>query len=221
MSDFHPKVIIDQRELRSPVAKELDRLGCDIKFLTCEVGDYILSERVGCERKTPPDFFNSLFGADKNKLFGQLYDLSHAYERPLLLFEGYEQELFTTRNVNPKAIQGIINSIALMRIPILYTLNPTGTAQIIVSIASKEQTEDRRGFSAHGKRSHLSSRGKKEYVISSFPDCNVGTKTAIDLLNYFGTIECVVTASTEELQEVPGVGEITAEKLRALITEKY
>lgn len=215
------KIYVDKRELRSPVSKELDKLGCDLRFETLEVGDYILSNRVGCERKTSDDFFNSLFGTDKNKLFGQLYDLSHSYERPLLLFEGYEQELFTTRNVNPKAIQGILNSIALMRIPILYTLNPAGTAQIIVSIATKEQTEDTRSFSAHGKRSHLSPKGKKEYVISSFPDCNIGTKTAIDLLEHFQTIERVITASTEELQEVSGVGKVTAGKLRGLITEKY
>lgn len=215
------KVYVDKRELRSPVARELEKLGGELEFVVCEVGDYVLSDRVGCERKTPDDFFNSLFGTDKNKLFGQLYDLSHSYERPLLLFEGYEQELFTTRNVNPKAIQGILNSIALMRIPILYTLNPAGTAQIIASIATKEQSEDTRSFSPHGKRSHLSPRGKKEYVISSFPDCNVGAKTAADLLEHFGTIERVVTASVDELREVPGVGKVTAEKLRGLIIEKY
>lgn len=216
-----PKIIVDKRELRNPVARELDALGCDLEFVILEVGDYVLSDRVGIERKTSDDFFNSLFGADRNKLFGQLHALAMSYERPLLLFEGYEQELFATRNVNPKAVQGILNSIALMRIPILYTLNPKGTAEIIAQIAAREQTEDKRSFSPHGKRSRLSAKEKKEYVISSFPDCGVGAKTATELLTHFGTIEKVVTASAEELQNVSGIGAGTATKIRKLLTEPY
>ncbi len=216
------KIIADQRETRSGVVRSLDLMpDVEIQLVTLEVADYVLSNRVGIERKDPEDFFNSLFGLEKNKIWGQLFDLKNAYERPILIFEGYYEELFSTHNVNPKAIQGILNSIALMQIPMIFSLNPAGTAEILKSIATKEQSEDKRTFSAHGKRSAMNPKQQKEYVISSFPDCNVGAKTAVDLLSHFGNIEHVVTASAEELQECPGVGKVTAAKLRRLILEKY
>ncbi len=210
------KIYVDKRELRSPVAKELELLNCDVEYVIAEVGDYILSGRVGCERKTSEDFFNSLFG-DK-KLFGQLFDLKNAYEVPLLLFEGYEQELWTTRNVNPKAIQGILNAIALMRIPIIYTLNVKGTAEIIKSIATKEQTEDTKSFSPHGKRSHLSQNAQLEYIVSAAP--GIGRGTAILLLNEFKTIEGIATASIGDIQKIKGIDK-TANNIREVMSRKY
>ncbi len=215
------KIIADQRETRSGVIKSLDLMAdVEVELVTLEVSDYVLSNRVGVERKQVDDFLKSWL--DEKKLFGQIMDVCLAYEKPLLIIEGGLDSLFTSRNVHPNAVQGALNTIAVsFRCPTLYTLNSSETAQVLKAIATKEQSEDKRSFSPHGKRSQLSPRGKKEYVISSFPDCNVGAKTAADLLTHFGNIEHVVTASTEELQECPGVGKITAAKLRGLILEKY
>jgi len=213
------KIICDSRELRSSVIKELDRQGINIQIETLPVGDFVLSDRVKVERKTVDDFYNSLF-VDK-KLFSQLFDLSHSCERPLLAIEGYEAEMFTARRIDARAVEGILNSIALMRIPIRYTVSPKGTAQMLASIAAKEQSEDKRTVSYHGKRSSLSEKEKLEYVITSFPDCNVGTSTAIELLKYFGSIESVVKAGVSELDEVPNIGEPTAIKIRNLLTQNY
>jgi Fanconi anemia group M protein len=211
------KIIVDQRELRSPVAREMDKLNIDMQFEILPVADYVLSERCAVERKTPEDFYNSLF-TDK-KLFSQLYDLSHSYERPVLIIEGYETELFTCRRIDAKAVEGILNSIALMRIPVRYSVNPSGTARILAGIASKEQSETKKVFSFHGKRSHLSMPEKLVYCISSIPD--VGPATAKDLLRYFGTIEAIARAGIYELMEVDGIGEKTASAIRSIITENY
>ncbi len=154
-------IICDQRELRSPVIKALDMQGVNIQLELLPVADYVLSDRVACERKTIDDFFNSLF-VDK-KLFGQLHDLRQ-YEVPILIIEGYEAELFTARRIDARAVEGILNSIALMRIPIRYTVNPLGTARLLASIASKEQNEVKRTVSYHGKRSHLSIKDQLVYI---------------------------------------------------------
>jgi ERCC4-type nuclease len=210
------KIIADSRELRSPVLKELDKLGVDIQIETLPVADYILSNRVAIERKTIDDFWHSLI--EERKLFGQLHDLTQ-YEIPILIIEGYEAELFTSRNVNPKAIDGILNSIALMRIPIRYSVNSSGTAQIMASIATKEQCEDKREVSYHGKRSHLTKNEQLIYIVSAIPD--IGPATAKELLRYFGTIEAISRAGISELQECDGIGEKTACAIRNIVTENY
>lgn len=210
------KIFCDSRELRSGVPAHLERLGAELHIEIMEVGDYVLSDRVAVERKTVDDFYNSLF-SDK-KLFGQLHDLRQ-YEIPILIIEGYEAEMFTARHIDARAVEGILNSIALMRIPIRYSVNPQGTAQILASIASKEQNDEHRAVSYHGKRSHLSMSEKLVYIISAIPD--VGETNAKNLLKYFGTIENISRAGISELQEVKNIGEKTAVALRNIVTENY
>lgn len=210
-------IIADTRELRSPVIKALDKLGIDIELQLLEVADYVLSDRVKVERKTVEDFYNSLF--TDRKLFSQLYDLSHSCERPLLIIEGYEAEMFTARRIDGRAVDGILNSIALMRIPVRYSVNSQGTANMMASIARKEQVEDKREVSYHGKRSTLSMHEKLVYTTSSID--GVGPATAKDLLHFFGTIENIAKAGIGELMEVPNVGEKTACTIRNAMTENY
>ena len=213
-------IYIDKRELNSQVPKELEKLGCVLEYRILEISDYVLSDRICIERKTPDDFFNSLFGEGR-KLFGQLSDLKNSYEVPILIFEGSESELFTTRNVNPKAIQGILNAIAMMRIPILYSVNPAGTANILFSIANKEQNEEHRSISLHGKRSHMSPNDALIYTVSSMAGCDVGTDKARALLERFGSIERIAYSTVDQLKEVDGIGKKTAERIVEFFTRIY
>ena len=215
-----PVVVFDSREQRSGVPAECERIGCEVVIVgNLEVGDIIVSDRTAFERKTAPDLLQDWL--ENRELFSKLHDMKAAYRNPILLFEDTVESLFTTRGIDPVKVQAMIFTIAKMGIPMVETLHVKGTALAIKWFAEKEQLEEKRLIQLHGKRSSMNPKQMKEYVVSSFPNCNVGTKTAIDLLNFFGSIEKVVTASSEELQEVPGVGKITAEKLRRLILEKY
>ena len=217
MLNNSPVIFVDTRELRSPVSKKLDMLGCDLHFETLEIGDYVVSDRVAFERKTTEDFFSSLI--QDRKLFSQLFDLAHSYDRPILLFEGTIEELFTTRNMNPNAVQGIINSIALMRIPMIYTLNSSGTANTIAQIARKEQFNEQRTVSLHGKRSHMKPHEQLVYSLSSIP--NIGERTAHELLDHFGSIRRISRAEIDQLQECKNIGEKTAEHIHEFFRRKY
>ncbi len=148
------KILIDHREMRSGVAEALGRLGADIETAALKVGDYVVSDRVAFERKTVDDFFATLF--ERRELFSQLMDLAKSYRRPILVIEGGDPFFVSSRRVHPRAVQGILNTIALMRIPTLYTLNEADTAQVIIMIAAKEQEKRNRPFNLHKKRSHLS-----------------------------------------------------------------
>ncbi len=210
------KIVIDHREMRSRVADGLVKLGADIEIATLKIGDYIVSDRVAFERKTVDDIFATLI--ERRELFSQLMDLSRSYRKPILIIEGEDPFFFSKRSMNPRAIQGFLNTIALMRIPTLYTLNEAETAEVICMIAQKEQT-DNRPFNVHGKRSHLSQNEMKEYVVSSLP--NIGHVAARNLLKHFGSVENILTAPCEELMKVERVGRITADRIRELAGGRY
>lgn len=86
-------------------------------------------------------------------------------------------------------------------------------------IAEKEQTDKKRPFSLHGKRSRLSQSAEREYVISSIP--GIGHTVAGNLLRHFGSVEKVMTAPLEELMEVERVGARMAERIRELAGGRY
>lgn len=157
------KIIIDHREMRSRVVETLAELGAQIEITTLEIGDYVVSDRVAFERKTVDDIFHTLI--ERRELFSQLFDLARSYKKPILIIEGDDPFFALARRMNPRAIQGFLNTIALMRIPTLYTINSTETAQVISMIAEKEQTDRTKPFNWHGKRSHLSKCKVREYIV--------------------------------------------------------
>ena len=209
-------VVIDQRELRSAVAKELEKL-CDIEIQTLEVADYVVSYRCAFERKDIDDFFKSLF--EDKKFFSQLADLANSYERPVLIIEGGDP-FYSGRRIHPNALHAILNTIAVsFRVPTLYALNPADTAKIIYQIAKREQTDERRPVSVHGKRSKMNPQELKEYVVSAIPD--LGPVITKRLLTEFGSVRGVFNASLEALQEVEEVGPKTAKKIIEIVSGDY
>ncbi len=210
------KIVIDHREKRGGVIEELQMLGCDIEFTALQVADYVVSDRVAFERKTVDDFFATMF--ERRELFSQLMDLSRSYRLPILIMEGEDPFFYSKRRINPMAIQGFLNTIALMRIPTLYTLNAAETAQVIFMIAQKEQNCRKKPFNLHGKRSILSQNQLKEYIVSSIP--GVGPVVAGNLLGHFGSVENIMTAKLEELIKVDRVGSRIADKIRKLAADR-
>jgi len=211
------KIIVDHREMRSKVIESLEKLGADIEITTLKVGDYIVSDRVAFERKRIDDLFATLL--ERRELFSQLTDLAKSYMRPILIIEGDDPFFSLNGRMHPNAIQGILNTIALMRIPALFTLNEAETAQVITMIAEKEQGNRNRRFNQHGKRSRLSQCEAKEYIVSSI--LGIGPIVARNLLLHFGSVGSIMTAPREELMKVERVGSSTADRIRGLAGGSY
>ncbi len=210
------KVIVDQREIRSPVARALEKLGLDVELKTLEVADYIVSDRVGIERKTTSDFLSTLMGG--RDLFGQISDLARTFERPLLIIEG--DGLYTTRQIHPNSIRGVLASIAIdFGVPILFSRDEEDTAALISIMAKREQTEEKREISLHGKKTFMTLKEQQEYVISSLPE--IGHAVARNLLKHFGSVEKIMKATREELMEVGLVGPKTAERIKEVVGGNY
>ncbi len=218
IEDEQPKIVIyaDSREMRGGVVRKLRERGVDVVVRNLEVADYVLSERVGVERKTVDDFLNSLVG--KERLFSQLVNLKRSYQRPVMIIEG--ENIYGRRRVNPSSVRGAIATIAVdFGIPVIFTKNEDETADFLVSIARREQEIKKRDVSLHADKTKRSHQEELEYVVSAIPE--VGPVIARNLLEHFGTVRAMANASIEELMKVPKVGRKTAERIWRFFNTPY
>ena len=207
------QVYVDPRE--RDMGKLLEALGAEITMKVLEVGDYVVSDRVAVERKTAQDFVASIIDPKRN-LFRQISDLARSYDKPVLILEGRD---FYTRQVNPNAIRGAMASIAVdYGVPIIPTEDQKETAAVISMLARREQKEGHE-LKVHGHKTARTLKEQQEYLISAIP--SVGPAVARNLLTHFGTIEKIMTASKEELQQVELVGPKIAERIRELVGGAY
>ncbi|MFA9518504.1 DEAD/DEAH box helicase [Halopenitus sp. H-Gu1] len=212
------EIVVDQRELDAGIAKDLStRTELVTRLETLAVGDYVLSDRVAIERKSAADFVDSLLDSDRS-MFEQVGELTRAYSRPVLVVEG--GDLYTQRNVNPNAIRGALASLAVdFGISVMRTDDQNETAELVETIARREQETRDREISVHGEKTTKTLAEQQEYVISSIAD--IGPVTARSLLDHFGTVEAVMTADREDLLAVEGVGEVTTDRIREIVASEY
>jgi Fanconi anemia group M protein len=217
-ADGTVELVIDQRELDSTIARDLStRENLTTRLETLAVGDYVCSDRVAVERKSVSDFLDTLTGGDRS-LFEQIGDLSRAYARPILLLEG--EGLYEERNVHPNAIRGALSSLAVdFGVSVLRTADEADTADMLEVLARREQETSERSVQVHGEKSAKTLAEQQEYVVSSIAD--IGPVTARALLEEFGTVEAVMTAREDDLLEVSGVGQVTADRIREVVGSDY
>jgi len=210
------KIYVDKREIRSHVAHSLEKLGMEVVLRTLEVGDYVVSDRVGIERKTAEDFLSTFL--DGRDLFGQISDLARSYRRPLLIIEG--DGIYTKRQIHPNAIRGALSTIAIdFGVPVLFTKDEEDTAALISVIAKREQVDSKKEINLHGNKTASTLPEQMEYVVSAISE--IGPVVAKNMLRHFGSVERIMTASREELMAVELVGPKTADRIREVVSGEY
>jgi Fanconi anemia group M protein len=216
--DESVEIVADQRELDSTIARDLStREGVETRLETLAVGDYVLSDRVVVERKTVSDFLDTLTGGDRS-MFEQVGDATRNYARPVVVIEG--GDLYGERNVHAKSINGALASLAVdFGASVLRTDDQDETADLLETIATREQDEGDREVSVHGEKQSKTVAEQQEYVVASVAE--VGPVTARSLLEQFGSVEAVMTATHDELLDVDGIGEVTAERIRSVVGGAY
>ncbi|PWB55588.1 MAG: Hef nuclease [Candidatus Methanoperedenaceae archaeon] len=211
------KVYVDKREIRSHVAHSLEKLGVEVILRTLEVGDYVVSDRVGIERKASEDFLSTFL--DGGDLFSQISDLARAYRSPLLIIEG--EGIYSKRQIHPNAIRGALSTIAIdFGVPVLFTRDEEDTAALISVIAKREQAGDlKKEINLHGTKTASTLPEQQEYLVSAISE--IGPVVAKNLLQHFGSVERIMRASREELMEVELVGPKTADRIREVVSTEY
>lgn len=209
------KVVADHREAASGILRELHRLDLNIEMQQLEVGDFILSERVGVERKTVRDFLQSLVDG---RLLEQAKNLAETFERPLLVLEG--EGLYSERRIHPNAIRGALACITVdYHIPIISTKDEKASAKILASITKREQKEKKSEIPVRSERKSLTLTELQRFVVEGLP--GVSAVLAKRLLDHFASVERVMQASEEELMEVHGIGTEKARDIRRVLEAEY
>ncbi len=211
-----PIIYIDSREMRSGIAKRLREKGAKVEITNLEVADYVLSERVGVERKTVDDFLDSMVSSER--LFSQILNLKKSYPKPVLVIEG--ENIYGKRRMNPHAIRGAIASIAVdFGVPLIFTKNEEETADFLIAIARREQEIKGREIALHADKTKRDLSEELEYVVSAIPD--VGPVIARNLLEKFGTLRNLANAEIDDLVTVSKVGKKTAERIWKFFNADY
>lgn len=211
------RIIVDHRETKNHVFLNLKQLDVDLIRKQLKVGDYICSERVCVERKTIPDFLQSIID---QRVFRQVREMSECFERPLLILEGNPELLFIERDIHPNTIRGVLASLAIdYKIPIIWTRNTKETANQIYWIAHREQVKEKRGLAIRQPRKFVDFRKQQEFLVAGLPYVN--TKLSKNLLKKFKTPKRVFSAKQEKLIKVEGIGKERAKRIWELLNKEY
>lgn len=214
-NDYRISIIADDRESKNQVIKFLsDMKNVSVVVKRLSTGDYIVDNQLVFERKTLKDFARSIVDG---RLFRQAIRLANSKYRSVLILEGTGKEM-TETGVSREAMQGALITISLLLgIPVLRSKDPFESAHLILYASSQTKSTGRGFFQRHGYQP----KGKRKqqiFILQGLP--GIGSERAIRLLDAFGSVEGVVTATSEELQSVEGIGKGIAERIKWAVREE-
>jgi len=194
-------------------------ISTNVSIAQLGIGDIICSDRVGIERKSVDDFVDTIINPER-EMVRQIIDLKRAFDRPLVFLEG--ETVFGLRGISNEALRSQMSVIALdFGVPIIPTRTIEETAAYIVTIARREQINEKRKISIpHAKRTTMTMPERQAYVVSSI-GAKVGASMAERLLKRFGSVRAVMNASIDDLIEVEGIGKKTAENIHEIVRSEY
>lgn len=206
-------VYADTREQPSNVPEILKSLGARVIFEALTVGDYIAARDCAVERKTLKDFVSSIFQA---RIFDQARRLLEVYSKPLIIVEGNLTEIFEKTNIQSRSIWGGLLALMLdIGVPVLFARDRYETAEIIFTLAKREQTEKKKAPVVRPKRKMWTLEQRQLYALMGLP--NIGPEIAKRLLKKYKTLRKVFAAPEHELRHIEGLGKKRAKKICELL----
>jgi Fanconi anemia group M protein len=207
--------------------------GVEVDIRKLDICDYVVSDRVGVERKDVSDFIGSM---KDGRLFSQARDMAAVYERPVVILEGQLSRAFKRSAMKPASVYGALSSLALdYGVNIIPTDSPESTAVLLHRLAYREQAKEERTIQLRRVNRSLPLHEQQVFLLSGLPQ--IGTTLAQELLNAYETpyrvIEEFANAEVRvsksgktkrllgPLADVKGVGPVIAENARRLLHEQY
>jgi Fanconi anemia group M protein len=207
-------VICDNRETASAVVRALSLMGVNLELKQLVIADYILSERVGIERKSAQDFNDSV---KDGRLFNELFELKNNFARPILILEG---DPFLNSNIDENALFGAITSIILnLGITIYKTNSPFDSAMFIYQLAKKEQSGSKLDLKLRFDKKPIEISSLLEFIVAGIPGINA--LRAKNLLSELKSLQEIFNAEIGDLMKVENVGKKIAQEIYKLSRFKY
>ena len=104
-------------------------------------------------------------------------------------------------------------------IPIIYTKNDIDTAAFLRILAKQEQDTQEKDFGVRFDKKPLTTKEQQEFIIESLP--GIGPSLAKSLLSNFKTVQKIINANEEELQNIEKLGPKKAKEISKIINEIY
>jgi Fanconi anemia group M protein len=228
-------ICVDSNEAssRRDIVTYLKFNGFDVDIRRLDVCDYVVSDRVGVERKDVSDFLGSM---KDGRLFSQAKDMASVYERPILILEGQMSRALKRSAMKPSSVYGALSSVALdYGLTVIPTETPEHTGVLLHRLAYREQAKEDRVIQLRSVDRSMPLHQQQLYLLAGLPQ--IGTTLAQDLLSHFETplrvleefaqAEVKVSSSgktrrlTGPLTEVKGIGPIIVENAQRLLKEPY
>jgi len=208
------KITCDTRETASGVVRILSLMGLQLDLVQLPVADYVISERVGIERKSSQDFNDSI---TDGRLFSELMELKNNFEIPILILEG---DPFSESKLQENAIYGAITSIILnLGITVYRTDDTYQTAMFLYQLAKKEQRKVKSDVKLRFDKIPIEISDQLEYIVAGIPGVNA--LRAKNLLNEFESLQTIFNADIGELMKVNKIGKKIAQEIYKLSRYKY
>jgi len=228
-------ICVDSNEAssRRDIVTYLRFSGVEVDVRKLDVCDYVVSDRVGVERKDVGDFLGSV---KDGRLFSQAKDMAGAYGRPILILEGQMSRALKRSAMKPSSVYGALSSVALDHgLTVIPTETPEHTGILLHRLAYREQAEEDRVIQLRSVDRSLPLHEQQLYLLAGLPQ--IGTTLAQELLGHFETplrvleefarAEVKVSSTgktrrlTGPLTEVKGIGPVIVENARRLLSESY
>ena len=228
-------ICIDSNEAsnRRDIVNYLRLSGFIVDIQKLDVCDFVVSDRVGIERKDTSDFLGSM---KDGRLFKQAQSMSEVYEKPILILEGQMSRALKRSRMKPASIYGALSSLALdYGLSIIPTENPDTTAVLLHRLAYREQAKEERPVQLRSVNRNMPPHQQQLFLLSGLPQ--IGTSLAEELLHSFDTpyevirefveaeIKTSKTGKTKKLlgplTEVKGVGPTIVEHAQYLLKGSY
>ncbi|QQX80013.1 multidrug MFS transporter [Shewanella sp. KX20019] len=196
----HAEILLEQLSLHTDLCLVRKRM---------DLGDYQVGNWL-IERKTLPDLVLSLCNG---RLFSQISRLSDSSNNAALLIEGSSRDI-ASYDITREALIGALCSISVnFNIPILRSLSQYESAKIIYFCATQLNCRETE-LKLHGRKPKRR-KNRQLFILQSLPE--IGPRLAKRLLSHFDSIEAVMTASTDELIKIEGIGLGKARKIREIL----
>lgn len=236
-----PTVVVDMREFGSQLPSVLHKKGVRLVPVTLEVGDYILSPEICVERKSIPDLHQSL---SSGRLYAQAESMCKHYKTACLLIEFDPDKSFALVSqrdlLDDISSKSILSRLCLLilhfpRLRLLWSRGPHSTADLFLSLKSKNQEEPDPGVAAlvglhnalgagggggAGVTSNaagagslfLSAAASREWLVNEPAQALLRRMPGVTegnvrgLMSELGSLRGVADASLEDLQRIMGGG---------------